>query len=69
MAAVLVAALRDATSYNSNLIDSTEVGDVSDVEEFLGHLGCLEGEIRMQYEREQKLDPKMLPYEEVWRSD
>jgi hypothetical protein len=66
MAPVLVAALRDATRYLSERIEATEVGDVSDLEESLIHLGNLEAEIREQYERLAKSDPQMLAYEKIW---
>lgn len=66
MATLLVAALRDAIRYNTRRIDETEVGDVSSLEEYLVQLGNLEAEVRVQYEREQKKDSQMLPYEDVW---
>lgn len=43
LAPVLVAALRDSFKHRSDAIDGTEVGDVSDIEEFLVSLSLLEG--------------------------
>ena len=66
MAPVLVSALRDATKYITQRIDATQVGDVSDLEEYLIHLGNLEAEVREQYEQLSKLDPQMIAYEKLW---
>lgn len=66
MATLLVAAIRDAIRYNNRRVDETEVGDVSSLEEYLIQLGNLAAEVRLQYEREQKKDAQMLPYEDVW---
>lgn len=66
LAPVLVAALRDSFKYRSDAIDGNEVGDVSDLEEFLVSLGLLEGEVRKQYLAIQKQNPQMIPYEELW---
>jgi hypothetical protein len=66
MAPVLISALRDATKYISERIEVTEVGDVSDLEEYLIHLGNLEAEVREQYEALAKSDPQMIAYEKLW---
>lgn len=66
LAAVLVTALRDSFQRRSDIIDTNEVGDISDVEEFLVHLGLLEGEVRKQYLALQKQNPKMIPYGDLW---
>lgn len=66
---MLISALRDATQYISELIDATEVGDVSDLEEYLIHLGSLEAEVREQYKRLAKSDPQMIAYEQLWPSE
>lgn len=66
LAPVLVAALRDSFKYRSDVIDGNEVGDVSDVEEFLVSLGLLEGEVRKQYLALQKQNPSLIPYEVLW---
>lgn len=65
-AAVLVTALRDSFQRRSEIIDSNEVGDVTELEEFLVHLGLLEGEVRKQYLALRKQNPKMIPYVELW---
>lgn len=65
-AAVLVTALHDSLQRRSEIIDRNEVGDVTDVEEFLVHLGLLEGEVRKQYLALQQKNPKMIPYEKLW---
>jgi hypothetical protein len=65
-AAVLVTALRDSLLRRSEIIDSSEVGDVAELEEFLVHLGLLEGEVRKQYLVLQKQNPQMIPYAELW---
>ena len=66
LAPVLVSALRDATKYVTARIDATQVGDVSDLEEYLMHLGNLEAEIREQYEREAKSDQQLIAYDKLW---
>ena len=66
MASLLVAAIRDAMKYNTERVERTEVGDVTDLEEYLVQLGNLEGEVREQYARLQKDDPRMLPYDRIW---
>lgn len=69
MATMLVSAIRDAIQYTSRRIEQTEVGDVSSLEEYLIHLGNLEAEVRLQYEREQRNDSQLLPYDVVWGPD
>ena len=66
LAPVLVAAIRDATKYNSALAQSETVKDPTDIEEFLIHLGNLEMEIRRQYEALEKQNKDMLRYEQLW---
>ena len=66
LAPVLVAAIRDATKYNSSLARSETVRDRTDIEEFLIHLGNLEMEIRRQYEALEKQNKDMLRYEQLW---
>ena len=66
MAPVLVSALRDATRSVTRQIEATQVGDVSDLEEYLVHLGNLEAEVREQYERLCQADPQMIAYEKLW---
>lgn len=65
-APLLVAALRDAHERCSELIERHQVGDVTDLEEYLMHLGLLEGEVRSQYMALQKQNPNMIPYEKLW---
>lgn len=67
LAPVLVAAIRDATKFNSALVRSETIKDPSDIEEFLLHLGNLELEVRRQYEVLEKGNKDMLPYEKLWR--
>lgn len=66
LAPVLVAALRDSFKYRSDAIDANEVGDVSDIEQFLVSLGLLEGEVRKQYLALREQNPQMIPYAELW---
>jgi hypothetical protein len=66
LAPILVAALRDSFKHRSEVVHSNEVGDVSDVEEFLVSLGLLEGEVRKQYLALQRANPQMIPYRELW---
>lgn len=66
MAPVLVSALRDATKNVADRIEATEVGDVSDLEEYLVQLGNLEAEVRKQYEQLAKADSQMIAYEKLW---
>ena len=61
LAPVLVAAIRDSFKRNSDLVDGTEVGDVTNIEEFLVSLGILEGEVRKQYLALQKENKQMIP--------
>ena len=68
MASLLVAAIRDAMKYNTDWVERTEVGDVTELEEYLVQLGNLEGEVREQYTRLQNDDARMLPYERIWNS-
>jgi hypothetical protein len=65
-AAVLVTALRDSFQHCSKLIDNTEVGDVTELEELLVQLGLLVGEVREQYVALQQQNPKMIPYADLW---
>jgi len=66
LAPVLVAAIRDATKYNSALARSETVKDPSDIEEFLVHLGNLEMEVRRQYEALERQNKDMLRYQRLW---
>jgi hypothetical protein len=66
LAPVLVAALRDSFKCRSDAVDNSEVGDVSDLEQFLVSLGLLEAEVRKQYLALQKQHPEMIPYAELW---
>lgn len=66
LAPILVAAIRDATKYNSSLLHSQTIKDPTDIEEFLMNLGNLEMEIRKQYEALEKQNKEMLRYEQLW---
>src|SRR5262249_27562405 len=66
LAPVLVAAIRDATKYNSALARSETVKDPSDIEEFLVHLGNLEMEVRRQYEALERQNKDMLRSQRLW---
>jgi hypothetical protein len=66
LAPVLVAAIRDAYKLHSEAIDKTEVGDVSDMEEFLVSLGTLEAEVRRQYIQLETQNRQMIPYRKLW---
>jgi hypothetical protein len=66
LAPVLVAAIRDAYKLHSDRVDATEVGDVTDLEEFLISLSILEGEVRAQYLALEKANKQMIPYRKLW---
>lgn len=67
LAPVLVAAIRDATKYNSALSESKTIKDSSDIEEFLISLGNLEMEVKKQYEILEMQSEQMIPYNELWK--
>lgn len=66
---MLISALRDATKYISERIEATEVGDVSDLEEYLIPLSNLGAEVREHYERLAESDPQVIAYEQLWPLD